>query len=63
MWGIAPSEVRRMTLGELYSVAWAKQMQATAGQGVTDYAELADILKEAKTRESKTNTIHSDNSG
>ena len=52
-----------MTLGELYSVAWAKQMQATGGQGVTDYDELHTLLKEAKAREHQASSVSQDNGG
>lgn len=43
--GIAPSEVRKMTVGEIYSVIWAR---TRSNEPENDYEELYQLLKELK---------------
>jgi hypothetical protein len=44
--GISPSEVRNMTVGEIYSIIWAR---TRSDEPENDYEELYELLQELKT--------------
>ena len=46
--GLAPSEVRQMTLGEIYSVVWARTRDSEQSKREEAHARMYKLLKKIK---------------